>query len=95
MAVRSILLATLLVLGILLAGLINFGAEGALPPTRIEVPLPPLAIDPLELLARQAAEELFRLGCLEVAVMVFPDPQGLIHLAASCTEWREIRPASQ
>ncbi|MBI4591638.1 MAG: hypothetical protein HY725_22660 [Candidatus Rokubacteria bacterium] len=96
MTARSKLLVALLTAGILTAGLIGvFTAEGALPPNRIQVTLPLPRIDPFELLAREAADGLFRMGCLEVTVFVFPDPQGLIRVVASCTEWREVRPAAQ
>lgn len=93
---RSILLATFLILGILVVGLVSvFGAEAALPPDRShEIPAP-LRMDSIELLAREAAFTLFTMGCLEVTVMVFPDRDDQIHLIASCTEWREVQPASQ
>jgi len=93
---RSILLAPLLALGILVVGLVSaFGAEAALPPDRSHEAPPPLRMDSIELLAREEALTLFRIGCLEVSVMVVPHRDGQIHLIASCIEWREVQPASQ
>lgn len=91
MKVRSKLLATLL--AVILVGAFA-AAEAGLPPDRSYVTPPPLQVDSLELLAREAALKLFSMGCLEVTVMILPDSYGQIHVVASCLEWREVLPAS-
>jgi hypothetical protein len=93
---RSILLTTLLTLGILLVGLISvFGAEAGPAPDRTFETAPPLRLDSLYFRVQEAAVELFRDGCVEVKVVVLPDGDGPLRVYATCVEWQEVRPASQ
>lgn len=93
---RSILLMTLLTLGILLVGLISvFGAEAGPAPDRTFETAPPLRLDSLYFRVQEAAVELFRAGCVEVKVVVLPDGDGALRVYAACIEWQEVRPASQ
>ena len=93
---RSIILVVLLAVGILLVGLMSvFGAEAGLPPDGSYEMAPPLRLDSLYFRVQEAAVELFRQGCLEVKVVVFPNGDGGVQVYATCVEWQEVRPASQ
>lgn len=93
---RSIILTILLTLGILLVGLISvFGAEAGVAPDRSFETAPPLRLDSLYFRVQEAAGELFRQGCLEAKVVVFPERDGGVQVYATCVEWQEVRPASQ
>jgi hypothetical protein len=93
---RSIILTTLLTLGIVVVVLlIVFGAEAGLPPDRSYETAPTLRLDSLYFRVQEAAVELFRQGCVEVKVMVLPDRDGALQVYATCVEWNEVRPASQ
>ncbi len=96
MTTRSRLLATLLMVGILAVGLLAvFAAEAAPAPERVYEGSPIVRFDSLQLRLEEAALELFRVGCLEARVLVFPDGEGHLDVFATCVEWPEIRPASQ
>jgi len=93
---RSIILATLLTLGILVVVLLTvFGAEAGLAPDRSYQTAPPLRLDSIYFRVQEAAIELFRQGCQEVKVVVLPDRDGALEVYATCVEWHEVRPASQ
>ncbi len=93
---RSLILTTLLILGIFVVGLVVvFGAEAGVSPDRSYQTAPPLRLDSLYFRAQEAALDLFRQGCLEVKVVVLPDWQDNLEVYATCIEWQEVRPASQ
>ena len=96
MTARSVLLATLLSLGILLVGLPGvFSAQATLPPDRSHQTAPPPMLDSFESLGREAVAKLFSKGCLAVTVMALVDREGRIHLFVRCDEWRETQPTSR
>lgn len=92
MRIRSKLLAALLLVSLIAIFAV---AEAGLAPDRSHDTPPPVRVNPLELVAREAALKLFSMGCLEVTVMILPDPYGQIRVVASCLEWQGVLPASQ
>lgn len=86
----------LLTLGILLVGLVAaFSAEAALPADTFYQSSPPLRLDSVWFKAQEAALPLLRNGCQEVLVVALPDGESEVQVYAACTEWQEVRPASQ
>lgn len=96
MTTRSRLLLVLLLVGIVAVSLITaFTAEAAPSPEQVYENSPVLKFDSAQLRVQEAALALFRAGCLEARVLVFPDLDGSFEVYATCIEWPEVRPAAQ